>query len=65
LPDSLQVRLRRLYPTGTCMAPARVVLIPLPDRPGDQALVVWVEGVIDALYPLAAPQAVAAETLES
>lgn len=65
LPDSLQVRLRRLYPTGTYMAPARVVLIPLPERPGDQALVVWVEGVIDALYPLPVPQAVAAETLES
>jgi len=65
LPDSLQVRLRRLYPTGSYMAPARVVLIPLPERPGDQALVVWVEGVIDALYPLAQSPAVAAETLES
>ena len=51
LPDSLQVRLQRLYPTGHYLAPARVVLIPLPDSPGDHALVAWVEGVVNALYP--------------
>lgn len=51
LPDSLQVRLKRIYPAGQYLGPARVVLIPLPDTPGDQSLVAWVEGVIDALYP--------------
>ena len=51
LPDSLQVRLARIYPQGSYMAPARVVLIPLPESHGDQALVTWVEGVIEALYP--------------
>lgn len=49
LPDSMTVRLHRLYPQGNYLAPARVVLIPLPDY-RDQALVTWVEGVIDALY---------------
>ena len=54
LPDSLQVRLQRLYPKGNYLAPARVVLIPLPESNSDHALVAWVEGVIESLYP--APQ---------
>jgi hypothetical protein len=33
------------------MAPARVLLVPLPEDYTDQALIVWVEGVIEALYP--------------
>jgi len=55
LPDSLQVRLQRLYPKGNYLAPARVVLIPLPESHTDHALVAWVENVLDALYPLANP----------
>jgi transcription-repair coupling factor (superfamily II helicase) len=55
LPDSLQVRLQRLYPKGNYLAPARVVLIPLPDEHSDHAVVAWVENVIDALYPLPTP----------
>lgn len=51
LPDSLQVRVQRLYPKATYMAPARVLLVPLPEDYTDQALIVWVEGVIEALYP--------------
>ena len=65
LPDSLQVRLQRLYPAGSYLGPARVVLIPLPERPGDLSTVAWVEGVIDALYPAAHNPATPAETLES
>ena len=49
LPDSMRVRLARLYPASSYVAPARVVLIPLPDY-SDQALVTWVAGVIDSLY---------------
>lgn len=49
LPDSMTVRLRRLYPNGHYIAPACVVTIPLPDH-RDQALVTWVGGVVDALY---------------
>jgi transcription-repair coupling factor (superfamily II helicase) len=65
LPDSLQVRLSRIYPRSSYMAPARVVLIPLPDQHGDQALVTWVEGVIHALYPEPDQAALPAETLGS
>jgi transcription-repair coupling factor (superfamily II helicase) len=51
--DSLQVRLVRLYPKAKYIAPARVSLIPLPEDYSDTALVIWVAGVIDALFPLA------------
>ncbi len=63
LPDSLQVRLQRLYPKGHYLAPARVVLIPLPDSPGDHALVAWVEGVVNALYPQAVENPSGSDTL--
>jgi transcription-repair coupling factor (superfamily II helicase) len=63
LPDSLTVRLKRLYPQGNYLAPARVVLIPLPDY-SDQALVTWVEGVIESLYGASASPATS-ETLTS
>ena len=63
LPDSMTVRLKRLYPQGNYLAPARVVLIPLPDY-SDQALVTWVEGVIESLYG-AGVSPVAGETLTS
>lgn len=52
LPDSLQVRLMRLYPKAKYIAPARVALIPLPEDYTDTALVAWVAGVLDALFPL-------------
>lgn len=55
LPDSLQVRLARLYPKSNYVAPARVALIPLPEEYSDLALVAWVEGVLDALYPAPVP----------
>lgn len=61
LPDSLQVRLRRLYPLAKYIAPAATVLIPLPEDYGDQALLTWVDGVIEALYPLAKAQSEAAD----
>jgi transcription-repair coupling factor (superfamily II helicase) len=54
LPDSMTVRLARLYPKSSYLAPARVVLIPLPEY-SDQALVTWVEGVIESLYSDRAP----------
>lgn len=54
LPDSLQVRLARLYPRAKYIAPARVALIPLPEDYTDTALVTWVTGALDALFPLVA-----------
>ncbi|MFZ4079549.1 MAG: helicase-related protein, partial [Microbacteriaceae bacterium] len=59
LPDSVQVRLARMYP-GAKYAPApRVVTIPLPDTTAPNApdLVTWVEGVLTALFPSVAPAA--------
>jgi transcription-repair coupling factor (superfamily II helicase) len=61
LPDSMTVRLKRLYPQGSYLGPARVVLIPLPDY-SDQALITWVEGVIESLYG-ASESPAASETL--
>jgi transcription-repair coupling factor (superfamily II helicase) len=52
LPDSLQVRLARMYPLAKYIAPACVVLIPLPTDYSDTALTTWVRGVVEALYPL-------------
>ena len=54
LPDSVQVRLARVYPKATYVAPARVALIPLPEDYTDGALVTWVTGALDALFPLVA-----------
>ncbi len=56
LPDSLQVRLTRLYPQSKYIAPMCVVLIPLPTEYTDGALTAWVSGVVDALYPLPAKE---------
>jgi hypothetical protein len=47
--------LARLYPKANYVAPARVALIPLPEEYSDLALVAWVEGVLDALYPAPVP----------
>jgi hypothetical protein len=44
----------RVYPKAKYIAPARVCLIPLPEDYSDTALVTWVAGVIDALFPVAA-----------
>jgi len=63
LPDSRKVRVARLYPAAQYLAPARVLLVPLPGH-SDQALVQWVSGIIDALYqPATAP--ITSEKLES
>lgn len=56
LPDSLQVRLTRLYPQSKYIAPMCVVLIPLPAEYTDGALTTWVGGVVEALYPLPAKE---------
>lgn len=56
LPDSVQVRLTRLYPQSKYMAPLCVVLIPLPTEYTDNALTAWVSGVVEALYPLPAKE---------
>jgi transcription-repair coupling factor (superfamily II helicase) len=51
LPDSLQVRLQRLYPGAKYVAAARVVTVPVPAEGTD--LVAWVGALFDALLPAA------------
>ncbi len=52
LPDSVQVRLARMYPGSKYAPAARVVTIPVPDMTSPNApdLVEWVGGVLTALF---------------
>ena len=55
LPDSIQVRMRRMYPDAKYFAQAGAVSIPLPVVDGavleDAALIDWTRGVLTALFP--------------
>jgi transcription-repair coupling factor (superfamily II helicase) len=55
LPDSIQVRMRRMYPDAKYFAQAGAVSIPLPVVNGavleDSALIDWTRGVLTALFP--------------
>ena len=62
LPDSVQVRLARLYKGARYLAPQRVALVPLPEvghavlgqaaaRPADADLIRWVAELFDAILP--------------
>lgn len=62
LPDSMQVRLHRLYPEATLKPASRTVLLPMPKtaRVGGKPLVgsdlmAWVDKFIDAVAGLATP----------
>ncbi|MCI2959345.1 transcription-repair coupling factor [Agromyces atrinae] len=63
LPDSLQVRLQRLYPGGKYFAQNDVALVPFPVVDGvpltDEKLVAWVQQLLEALFPLPEKAAVA------
>ena len=65
LPDSRQVRLQRMYPGARIVAAQKVALVPLPVKDGealpDAELIGWVRGLLDAIFPLPEPEAVAAE----
>ena len=55
LPDSMQVRLKRLYPSAKLLAGGEAMVVPLPTKiePGqDELLLAWVEQLLDALFPL-------------
>jgi transcription-repair coupling factor (superfamily II helicase) len=65
LPDSLQVRLQRMYPKSRIIAAQKVLLVPLPvgsaqDGDGeslpDAELIGWVRGLLDAIFPLPEPE---------
>ncbi len=58
LPESVQVRLQRMYPGSRYLAQTRTVMVPLPDLPDDAALIDWAAKLLSAIYPLPAVPAV-------
>ncbi len=58
LPDSIRVRMQRLYPQAKLVAGGDAAVIPLPrpggEAPSDAELLDWVEQVLTALFPLPA-----------
>jgi transcription-repair coupling factor (superfamily II helicase) len=64
LPDSLQVRLQRMYPGSKYHAAPKVVTVPMPRVNGealdDSALIEWVSSLLGAIFPAPEP-ALAAE----
>ncbi|MET0829352.1 MAG: transcription-repair coupling factor [Microbacterium sp.] len=59
LPDSMRVRLQRLYPTAKVLAGGEALVIPLPrageERVSDADLIAWVRQLLDQLFPQPAP----------
>jgi transcription-repair coupling factor (superfamily II helicase) len=55
LPDSIQVRLQRMYPKARLIAAQKVALVPLPEKDGatlpDAELIEWVRSLLDAIFP--------------
>jgi transcription-repair coupling factor (superfamily II helicase) len=64
LPDSIQVRLQRMYPKARLVSAQKVALVPLPVRDGvtlpDAQLIDWVRSLLDAIFPLPEPEEAAA-----
>jgi len=67
LPDSLQVRLQRMYPKSRLVTAQKVALVPLPVIDGeslqDAELIAWVRTLLDAIFPLPEPAAETAAPL--
>ncbi len=57
LPDSMQVRLKRLHPGSKLLAGGDALVVPLPTVGGEPVtgsdLIAWVRQLLDALFPLA------------
>ncbi len=51
LPDSIQVRLQRMYPGSRYLAVTRTVMLPLPTLADDGALIEWTASLLAAIYP--------------
>lgn len=51
LPDSIQVRLQRLYSGARVFAQQKAISVPMPSDPGDAELIAWATGLLDALFP--------------
>src|SRR5690606_29558647 len=61
LPDSLQVRLQRMYPGAKYFAAQNVVNVPMPEGQSDAELVAWVNQLLTAIVPASVPAEVATE----
>lgn len=59
LPDSIQVRLQRMYPGSRYLAQTRTVMLPLPTLPDDAALIAWAATLLGAIYPEPTPASAA------
>lgn len=64
LPDSLRVRLQRLYPKAKLVSSGEALVVPLPGAGGeplaDGDLIAWTQQLLDAIFPEPAPAASAA-----
>ncbi|MEU1970053.1 transcription-repair coupling factor [Microbacterium sp. NPDC019599] len=61
LPDSMRVRLQRLYPKAKLLSGGEALVVPLPTAGGgplgDADLIAWVGQLLDQLWPVKAPAA--------
>ncbi|XKE65661.1 transcription-repair coupling factor [Agrococcus terreus] len=67
LPDSVQLRVRRMYPDAKLNAAAKTLVVPIPTRGGgrlagtqseplpDAELIAWVEALLTAVFPASRP----------
>lgn len=51
LPDSVQLRLQRLYRGARYISQSHTILLPLPDLETDSALIDWATAFLTAIYP--------------
>lgn len=55
LPDSVQLRLQRLYRGARYISQSHTILLPLPDLETDSALIDWATAFLTAIYPPSEP----------
>lgn len=64
LPDSLRVRMQRLYPGAKLMSGGEALVVPMPrsgnDALPDDELIAWTGQLLTALFPEPAPEGVPA-----
>lgn len=61
LPDSIQVRLQRLYPGARIFAQQHALSVPMPADPADAELIAWVDALLGAIFPAPAGETAAAK----
>ena len=50
LPESMQVRLQRMYPGARYLASANAITVPLPPNPSDQDLIAWLANLLGVIF---------------